>query len=585
MDLMHRRVVSYLEVVVALIFSGVALTTLWDLMHKGIGFADETLYLIMADSSDTSFSYGGLWSFYTHYVSSIIDGDIFKFRIIGASLLIVLATLLGVVTCAVIGRSKLNRWNIAGCASIVGLASLFFYQKFLLVPGYDWLTLIGLVTGLIGCVLSHSTQIRSIIIGSILIGVGSFIASAGRPLAGIIFLISVLIASRLQALGGLVIRVRYILGAIASMALFHLFFVANVTDTIDSFSITQRLSNADPSHSIAYLIKATVVEVLLLPYRSIVATYGMTLILLTLLIAMRLKPRLLNYMQVRNLVIIIALLEICLIFFTGRFGGGVSGEKNGIAWFSLAVTFAMSMSIMNRLENSPLNTTATKSTLILVVPIVGAIVGATFTTNIGVIALSAQSAVFYVVMMLICVVNVQDSVVQKFMYASLSIVVMVGLVVALHSGQKAPYDGAPTSLQTNAVQLGPHNSTLLVDQERKNEIDQVRAFRGIGLNQTVVNLTPVATYIPFELGFKNIQTLLLPNQKFTEQYVADNAKQLKDAWFVTTNDDFRATPSNPVPVAKILNRNFPADYQLMATFKGKYCLFTDCSVDLWKPIR
>ena len=559
------------------------------LMRKGIGFADETLYLILADSSDTTFSYGGLWSFYTHHFAAIVDGDIYGFRVLGALLIFSFSTLLGYQVARLNKQVETEIRSQISIALSLGVASFFFYQKFLLVPGYDWLTLVGLLIGLNGFFLTMSEPLTYQRTGSFLIGSGAFIASTGRPLAGVIFLVAVWVvwlnSAKAQKKN---LKIWYLVTGLMVMSIFHLLFIANFKDSINSFILTAQISAADPAHNISYLLKTSIWDLLTAPILAIQASAGFIIAITVMALIAKYRRNWMSRKFARFLVLGLLVGQISLTFILGKFGGGSSGEQNGYVWIGLTFSYALTAYIVNTYSEFHSEGIPRSLALAASIPVAAAIFAATFSSDIGIVRLSSQLGVFYCLLLFIVSNTIQDSLVQRGLHALTSILIVVGLMVAFQKGMDQHYDSDATNLQTVSTRYGPHNSSLTVDAKRSNEINQVRQFKQQGLvrsTDAVLNLTPVAIYIPYELGFRNVKTLLLPNQTFAEQYVRDNEKALKDAWLLTTESKYRDDPIEPAPVTEILGRSFPDDYRLVTTFSGKYCLNTVCVVNMWKPIE
>ena len=589
MKVAWRKKLDWLELLSIVIFTAIALVYMSNVLQTNLGILDESLMLSLAHNSDTSVSYAGIWSFYTHIIYAVTAGDVYTFRVLGAILLFVSSLLFGYLLVRDIAPAERFSRPIRITAILaIGVTGLDFYTRLLFVPGYDWLALVGVTGALCGYLLTRAKSPTQIRFGAILIGIFGFLASAGRPIAGIgfisIFLIDLFFVRRCKDAKSIT---KLLTASALLAAIFHFVFIANLKDTINSLLLTLRISEADPSHSPLTLIKVTFWQVGHVARESIVLSKGLILVIVILPFVIRKYREKFSSLQIRFVAAFLFVSVIALsVFYPNTYLAAV-WVSLVITYASMYVVFQAESQVNDSGENDSSQVSRLRNIYSYILVFIGSIFCITFTSNIGVVVLASHLMLLFIALMYVFAFNADEPFIRNFSQKCTTVVT----IVFLFSGYQAAshFQGHDISKESVATYIGPNNSLIFLNKEQSGEINQIRAFKSKNLiapNTKVLSLTPYAIYIGYELDFRYAETpYIVQGQKYAEEYVQRNKEALNDAWMFTTSDVSRYEPVDPKPVVTILNKTFPQDYKLMASFTGRYCVPKVCTINLWKPLR
>ena len=125
--------------------------TVW-LLDRGFDFTDQAFYLMFAQQpADYDLTYG-LFGYALHPLYELVGGSIASMQRMGALILVVLGTALGLV---ISHKAEMN-WRRPAGAQIVSVSAslpLAYYLLWVPVPGYNWIALVGAIVLLMAMLL------------------------------------------------------------------------------------------------------------------------------------------------------------------------------------------------------------------------------------------------------------------------------------------------------------------------------------------------------------------------------------------------------------------------------------------------
>lgn len=122
---------------------------------RGLERTDETLYLLAAEPPSRTALWNVPWGWHTRPLFLAVGGDIARFRIVGAVLLVAAAVFAALMTTwLMVGRASPRpavHVVLLGGAVVVAVAgALMYYADLLRTPSYNWLNLVGLLVAVGG---------------------------------------------------------------------------------------------------------------------------------------------------------------------------------------------------------------------------------------------------------------------------------------------------------------------------------------------------------------------------------------------------------------------------------------------------
>lgn len=586
-----RKQFSTLMLLVLVVFTFGFWLYFANLTKRSIGFFDESIYLTLASSHSNDSSLGGVWSFYTKVLYRLVDGDIVQFRILGAAILYLSSVALGISSTRLITLNKTwsNEFKIM-FTLIIGLSGFFFYSIFMFfTPGYQWLTLCGLLISSSALFVALSTQGKSSFMSWIVCGWSILLASAGRPTAGAIFLALLMLHPVTR--GELFRFPRNLLALIfgfASGLIVHFSFVANYADTLRTFEVSKMISSADETHSLINLLKVLVYSPVHTFYTLFTSTFGLIAFFVPLIFLSR-NRRAIGAMSIRSIVYVLSSLALMLLLV--KYGTSLFALDSIVLLWWLLVLVVVTIYLVNDFDGSDSSEIESSSGLfsfrqesIVPITLLVALGAFSFLSNMTKIQLAVAS-IFYVVLILLFVGRIKSEKLSWLLSFAVSCLIIFSLTLAYAQGEKSHLQSAPTDTQTEKVFIGPKNSILFVDKQRQQEIRQVRSLKDKYDYSRIylLDTSPKATYLQYELGFRSIASPILVNQKFADWMVGAYSDTLRDAWIVTSDDAPASERIDPIPLVMKLGKRFPADYTLVSTLSGQFCFSPNCTLKVWRP--
>lgn len=150
--------------------------------HYGIDFTDESFYLVWISDP---FSYGissTQFGFIYHPIYQLLDGNIAALRQVNILITILLAWILSnIFLKSVFGDLALEKKQRIIISGIISTASLVSLTRWLPTPSYNGLALQALFVAAAGLLLADKKVYRASVAGSVLIGIGGWLAFMAKP--------------------------------------------------------------------------------------------------------------------------------------------------------------------------------------------------------------------------------------------------------------------------------------------------------------------------------------------------------------------------------------------------------------------
>lgn len=574
--------------------------------NAGLDLTDEGHYLLAADNHQPAAAFNGLFGKYTGLVYRLVGYDLGTFRMVAIALAIIAGMLFGFCLFRLVERSAAERWLPTLAARItvslgVACGALIEYNLFIRTPGYNWLTLEGLLLAAAGISLQLSNGPLSrleTLAAVILIGLGAFLALAGKIPAGVAVILLVAGATLLSFPTGRHARVWIGVWAAALLVGFiilHVVFIEGAVPTINTIrNDLAMLAIVDPVHyQIGPAIQETLRELAAIPGAVIGATRGTIVLATAPLLAGFLSP---GKRSLGTTVASIGALTLvtCVLVAAGDWVGGVpSYGANGLAAASVAATgaIAASCALAVRWRSGELAQPGAWSTVLSLggmgVVLLGAAGAYAFGSNNGFVA---QASGATVLTLSGSAALLAAGLAPPFRTAApivMSIVMAVAASSVISTARAMPYRIAGLDSAVSTISFGPHRTPIDLDPAAARywaELELATAAGGWRPGTAMLDLT-WSPAVPYDLE-ATVPAVLLPTvgNARTGTASAIEALQLsgdtadwRSAWLLTSPD------LNTIDVATVMHsigRNFPGDYDLVLTVRAPGLGVLQ---ELWRP--
>ncbi len=178
---------------------------------RGIDLTDEGLYLLAAQTTSLDAVYGTPWGWHTAPLFRLVAYDIAAFRTLGAFLLVIASSLLGLALLRLPNTHRARSasdaggrnvwfgqgWDALIAAVLGGLGGLLYYGGLLRTPSYNWVNVFGATVAALGLVIilqNVAPAVRSgrllrgwTLVGVLVAGFGAFFTVPAKPTTPIFF--------------------------------------------------------------------------------------------------------------------------------------------------------------------------------------------------------------------------------------------------------------------------------------------------------------------------------------------------------------------------------------------------------------
>lgn len=582
--------------------------------NRGIDISDEGLAIASAMSEDPTVAFTGLSGSYIRFLWLASGEDVARFRLLGLLVAVIVCIWLAVGAFRYLPRdlNRCNSWatKIAIVTTTVGGFS-FLYPHY--TPTYQWLVLVGLgvaAGSLLRLANPTSLASSSIYPYAILLSVGCFLSTWGRPFSGAIFWIISMIYLFLAYRNTRAVRLRLIvtaLGALCGMAVIHLLFIASLNQTVEVYRRTSELLALSPTHEWGRLLSMTASELVELPGQVFTVAWlwpfipiVATVVILLLKSGLETRSQLATTISMATGLVCATATGILIVTNSGIEFLGKPGSYVSYVALLLPVAFSAVNSIIIRrsiaLDKASEVTeresviVAPNPTLFWIVVIAVALCPFLygFTSDNGVTLVAGWVGGFLTLAtVLIAIRYIRPIEAAAWLTIIVATVCSIGFGHSVQMYFDKPVRQSPIAESTIPVTVTPNGAELEVSPEMAifiNTMSQSAKAAGFTAGTPLVDLSPFSSMVGVTLGAKPTATIYLGTQAMADITIAESADELHDAWLLTLDQKF-ALKLDSVKTTALLGRKFPDDYTQVATAAWPNCRAfpKGCSFTLWKP--
>lgn len=572
-----------------LLCASMAVATTYLMLFKnafhGLDISDEGMYLLSVHNVSDKMSFHNPFGDYTGLLFKLSLEKVWLFRISGYLVLGSAGAYLGTATAKTLtfGHSKIFTWSIV----LSGLLIVpFYYALGILTPSYNWLNLLSLCVGL-GAILnvhsfqqSHDFKIwLNLIFLSLSIWVGTFAKlSTG---VGIFLIFLVASALRRRPLVLILRQTGGIFGFLISFAILHHLFISPLGTSIEKISRgLKALEVLDPKYSFALSFdsfkRGSIEWLFALIGEGFIWPISVAVILLFVL---RYRNKIEAKYRRFTWILLIPSIFSGLFSEVNGIWTGVSGHYNEQMW---AATNLLSVSIFTVLVIYCLDQRFAFSTLLWIGALLGIPVLYAFGSNNGfVMQITGATGVIGLVSILLLSSSER---LGGSHVATMCLILSIGGLSTTISSSRAPYRQAPLAEQTVQIEITPQGGRLYVDQDFANDINSLRLqlkSNGWKSRTPLLDFTQYSAGIVYALDAQQPITII-PTAggsggvnalaEWSLSYIAKNDVDgiWQAAWLLLPSElNSNSCLSCPnVSALQILGRNYPSEYQLVASSKN-----------------
>lgn len=526
---MYQRILARFALWVALAILAVLMIETALVPAKGFELTDEALYLIAASQPPINTGWGFPWGWHTAPLYELSGGSIANFRRLGAYLLALIGSFLGLATHWLVEKVRPQQFASRRYLHIdlerflflsTGAAgSMFYYVSLLRAPSYNWVNLVGMLISLValvftfGMVDQKNKKLMWLVVS--VFSFGLFFAAPGKPSTtiGLFFLalVSWGYLSGFRALATRFAQVTLTLSAIliASVASgwwprdFLRFFVEPLT-VRPSLMETHGVSGA-LARSLSAPIEA--IRLALSQNLSSVTNLIVLLMFLLVMLLVRSRPKFSRsaggFISL-GLIVFVAVKDVAVFFIVRPVS--FADNRVGFSWLFLGVLILVFL-----LLHKPSSPPRIGSENIRVLPVAASLLAiAPFIYSFGsgnpVLGMASHSAVTFGLALLVILAGQPPELISgRFLPVAVAAFTMVLVSGSLASSHASPYRLAPMQDQSETIRLNDTGSSeLLVDSATKESITtflQLLAANGFKPGTSVIDLSGDWTSaLPYSAG-------------------------------------------------------------------------------------
>ena len=593
----------------------VGVVVLWSIVasafssDRGIDFTDEGLYLLAADPPSNTTAWVTPFGWSTAPLFRLVRHDIASFRTLG----VVLAVLAGGALGWVIGTSLTtdnatpttrNLWCRSAVATVGAMGAPFFASSLLRTPGYNWVSLVGLVVGATGAILAirlprDRVGLRRLWrahLAAALLAFGTCFAVPSKPTSAPLLLVAAALRISLQLGRRRTIEFAALVGiwglAIVVFAVLAGFWPVEFWVTLWR---STRFPPLHPNQTIAGALK----DVLRTPkvawqQLSLLRTATKLLVLGATIAAIAINRRRRVHPLIRCLpLILVVTAAVGTELASPGLGGPNAPERFAWTGTANAAVLLLAAAALHLLANWRLTGRADRRhalsiaafTIVLAMTFAfGSAMGIYHQMGLAVSLLWLAAAA-----VVAAIAHGPIRPIALGVVAVASILMVAGNTV---DSRHHPYRNVDVAEQTTAVTVGPHGATLLVDADTASFLDRLQSS---AMTAGFCHGTPLigmawswSSTVPYVLGAKVPDELLLTLFGYEDApAVLDftipflHGAEWHNAWVLTT-DSSTLEPQQTVELRSALDRlpgavgrTFPTDYTLEMDIDG---------TQLWRPV-
>lgn len=601
---------SWAPALVVTILFGAAAAALLVGSGSGLDLTDEGHYLLAADNHQPTAAFNSLFGHYTGIVFRAVGYDIVAFRIVGVLILALAGLVLGLAVVRLVAPGA--RRTTRSCVAIgVAAGSLTQYNIFLRTPGYNWLTLIGLMLVVAGAALEllERPSRRDDVGATVLLGLGVFLSFMGKAPAGAAAA-AVGIVATLVPLGGPAVGPRLRVGAAAALvaaALFaaHFLFVEGPAATAQTLRDSlDMLGVMDPAHyRIGSALVGTGREALAIPREVVTATGGLVWLGLLPLVAWFAPSARGSLVAAGASAAAVIVVSVDLIVAGLWEGGPQHYHANGVAALSLAMTMLLAaVATVTALTarrwlpgrprpdppaiRGPIPPPSSRLLVVGVLAVASAFAYA-FGSNNGLVTQTSGATILLLLGTTLVLAAVIGSSLQASVLTAGAVILAIVAGIVVPTARATPYRTAPLDEATVSIAFGQHATPLLVDPAAAaywNQVATSTAAAGWHPGTRLLDLT-WSPSLAYALG-ATVPTVLLPRVGIVTTANASAIEALAlsgdpadwaSAWVVVPPDQAAIEPGR---ILATVGRSFPADYVLVADLTAPG---TGLHQQIWRP--
>jgi hypothetical protein len=558
---------------------------------KGLDLTDEGMYLLSASTTNIKASFHNPYADYTGLLLQLSGGRVWLFRLAGVVLIEISGMYLGITLNRVVNSANqsLRRWCLLFSGATIGI---FYYATGLITPSYNWLNLLALVLGATACtkvVQKRNLGWADVLAFSAFLTTACWLGLFAKFTSAIgisLMALAVLLLNRNTSRDFLRIGSASI-GMFAIYALSHQVFIEPWSITITKFVRGHKnLLLLDPGYSneraldnfrfgIVHWFKTV-------PTISIwltVILLGLLLISIVLrVIHVPLESK--NVSRITFTVIPVVFVIAFLVTHNDGLWAGHSAKYINQMW---AVSLLLFTSLVTTIALLiPSRRTREPSDHLRFLPVsvsIGAAVLYAVGSGNGFIAQLTGAAGF----LLVAGSTISMAVPGNFGVVTAALVTVFGSFGAMETTQQAnhfPYRQANRSQQNVWLSMGSHRGSLLVDNQMKKLVTELRtsmAQAGWKKNTPLLDLTKYTAGLVYLLEAEAPVTIIptvgmyptvdIVMKWAVGQALEDNPSVWKNAWLLTPSTAYsEVIDGRPNPdVVSLLGHTFPKDYEIVGT--------------------
>ena len=561
--------------------------------RKSLDFSDESLYLFLTTNPTPESTLGGVWNWYLNVIFQLSGEDIVHYRQVSVVISFACSYLFAwayFTSAAKSCSAKVGIQYLYLPIMLTSVSTVFLYRYTLMTPGYNWLALIGVLLSMSGAIKwlhgKHSLVWPAISV----LGLG--IATMARPTAGIIIFLGMLTYRKIRMdIFRFTAAGKSFFATIISFMLLHHFFLISIPLTFKALEQTFLVTQDDKSHSFLNLLAQAVSDIARFPLSAISASSGLILIPLFFVITNFIlkKPMFKKILEATLAIGAFVTFAILLIWQRAFEYSPESGSKIGLTLATLTIfgfltSTAIDPYLSNQLNEDKVQIDYQYSGNAVVLLSAG-IVGFSFSSNNGLLNQSAGIGIIYVALFLRFMLQFGRKHLSQRILAFNLVFLLIICSQVLNGAWQNPYRSVNLSENIYPVVVGG-SSKILVSKSRAEEISKVKSI-SIDIDAKerelyLVDLSPFTTFIPYQLGFKTVETPLITQSSYLKGFAQRNSGPLQAVW-ILTSDSKESLPPNEFLME--LGKSLERDYELAYSLEGNFCRNKPCKLFLWKPVK
>lgn len=583
------------------LFSPVFIASIWIVTNcfKGIDLTDEGMYILSATAKNQLASFHNPYADYTSLLLKLSGGQIWLFRLLGVAILEVCGCWLGLTINSVLNSStnSTRKWVLVSGGLTIGV---FYYATGLITPSYNWLNLVSLVIGAVGCIRLLDTQklnhLKCVQIGLIL-SISSWLGLFAKftSALGIAIIATLVVLVTRKSLRETLFLLGSVLSFFALFVVMHNFLIEPWNVTLEKFSRgKQILILLDPGYNNTRALQnfeSGVIEW----FQKVPNIDRPTSLLLIILLILTVSTSLVKHKRsitpdnvyIRSVVAASTAIALYGTYKSGLWAGYSLKYINQMWAVSCLLISSLVLAIIACLISRTFSSLTIRKGLSIFILFGGAVLYAIGSGNGFIAQLTGASGL--ILLAAVALPLALEPLLGGFISLCIAIAGAVGSAETTRQANLYPYRQAPRSVQNEWLNLGNGHGSVMVDGQLRELVLNLRSSlleAGWEPQTPMLDLTKYSAGLLFLLDAKPPVTIIPTVGMYptvdvvmnwaVKRTLVDEGRQWTSAWLLTPSDKLvNPTDGRPNPnVVSLLGHVFPADYQAVAESNG---------YTVWKP--